>query len=681
MKGIKLIILFVLAAFISNAQVDSMLVKRSSDKQLKKLGKNAVKQNDMGSAVVFFEAYLKRKPNDAEAMYMLAKAYYEIGDYELAQSYFDKAYTKDKEKSGEALYYEAQMMKSLGKYDSAKIVFQKFRKEYKGEEKQLKKQATKEIAFCDSVQKLTGTEKKIIITHLDSTINKVNTEGAPISIDENTMIFTSLRTDKIEYIKEEDTASPVIRKLYYAKKENNQWKFSGEYGENLNATGFNTGNACFSPDRNRLYFTRCKINQQGKMICAIYVSEKNGEQWTEPLKLPKNVNNPKYSSSMPAVTTDPKKGNDIVYFVSDNKEGRGGRDIWYTVYDKKTKTYKTPKNAGNKINTIEDEISPFFDNETRTLYFSSEGLGGLGGFDIYKAIGDGKKWTGTENIGQPINTGADEVFYTIAPNREEGFFVSNRKGGVAIKGKNCCDDIYNYKLSEYIKITLAGTVSEQENPSKVIPDATVELYIKDKKTGEKYMVKSFTTDNVGKYNTTVEAGKEYSLVFKKTDYLGTSGDVNTLGVNVSIDLIKDGQLAKRPKEPIRIPNIQYEFDKANILESSKIAIDTTVLRLMENNPEVIVEIQSHTDSKGSDQYNEKLSQKRAESVVTYLIGKGINPLRLKAKGYGESKPIALNENSDGSDNPEGRAQNRRTDFKIIGTLDIEVLNEGSDAEE
>jgi len=680
-KGINIIIIFLLFAFVSNAQVDSMMVKRASTKQLKKLGKNAVKQNDLGASVVFFEAYLKRNKEDVDVMYLLAKSYYEIGDYEYAQLYFNKAYDKDRQKSGEAIYYKAQMLKSEGKYDSAKISFQKFKKEYKGENKLLKKQATKEIAFCDSAQALVGTEKKIIITHLDSTINKVNTEGAPVNIDENTLVFTSLRTDKIEYIKEEDTASPVIRKLYYATRENNNWKFNGEYGENLNAANFNTGNACFSPDRNRIYFTRCRTNPKGEMICAIYVSEKNGDSWSEPVKLPKTINNPKYTSTMPAVTTDPKKGNDIIYFVSNNKEGRGGMDIWYSVYDKKSKAYKTPKNAGNKINTSQDEISPFFDNETRTLYFSSNGLGGLGGFDIFKAVGDGKKWLVTENIGQPINSGADEIYYTISPNREEGFFVSNRKGGSALKGKGCCDDIYNYKHSEYIKITLAGTVSEQDNPSQAIPGATVEVFMKDKKSGEKVLIKTFIADDNGKYKTNIEAGREYLVVFKKTDYLGTSGDVSTIGINTSADLIKDGLLSRKPKEPMHIPNIQYEFDKSNILESSKIAIDTTVLKLMEANPEVIVEIQSHTDSKGSDQYNEKLSQKRAESVVSYLISKGIQPIRLKAKGYGESKPIAPNENADGSDNPEGRAQNRRTDFKIIGELDVELINSGTDAEE
>ena len=121
-----------------------------------------------------------------------------------------------------------------------------------------------------------------------------------------------------------------------------------------------------------------------------------------------------------------------------------------------------------------------------------------------------------------------------------------------------------------------------------------------------------------------------------------------------------------------------EFDKANILESSKLALDTTVLRLMLDNPQIIIEIMSHTDSKGNDQYNMKLSQRRAESVVTYLISKGVKVQRLSAKGYGESKPVAPNENPDGSDNPDGRTLNRRTDFKIIGHLDIEVINDYDD---
>jgi OOP family OmpA-OmpF porin len=408
------------------------------------------------------------------------------------------------------------------------------------------------------------------------------------------------------------------------------------------------------------------------MICAIYVSHKEGNAWSEPEKLPKTINHPKYTSTMPAVTTDPAKGHEMIYYVTNNKAGRGGMDIWYTVYDKKKKLYKAPKNAGSKVNTSQDEISPFFDNDTRTLYFSSNGLGGLGGFDVFRARGDGKKWTGTENIGPPVNTGADEVFYTISTRRGEGFFVSNRKGGNALKNKTCCDDIYFYRHSEYIRLFVSGTVTELVNNKQVsIDNAVIELYIRDKTTKEKFLVRTVTTDKNGRYKTPVEADQEYVVVVKKEDFLGTNGDVSTVGVTSSGDIKKSFTLTKQPREPVRIPNIQYEFDRANIAPGSKVSLDMTVYKLMVNNPEIIVEIQAHTDSKGTDAYNLKLSQKRAESAVSYLISKGIDARRLIAKGYGESQPIAPNEFPDGRDNPDGRARNRRMDFKIVGVLDQE----------
>ncbi|MEO6302291.1 MAG: tetratricopeptide repeat protein, partial [Bacteroidia bacterium] len=249
MRDIKYIIIFILFAFVARSQSDSMLVQRASPKVLKRLGKNAMQQNDPSSAITFYEAYLKKNYRDAKVMYQLGQAYLQIRDYDRAQHMFLNAYEQDVEKAPTSLYFHAQMQKSNGLYDSAKVNFQKFKKEYKGEEKGLKKQATKEIAFCDSVQKLVTVEKKIVVTHLDSTVNKVNTEGAPINIDENTLVFTSLRTDKKEYVIEDDTAQTIKRKLYLAKRENNEWKFSGEYGANLNDPEFNTGNACFSPDR------------------------------------------------------------------------------------------------------------------------------------------------------------------------------------------------------------------------------------------------------------------------------------------------------------------------------------------------------------------------------------------------------------------------------------------------
>lgn len=376
---------------------------------------------------------------------------------------------------------------------------------------------------------------------------------------------------------------------------------------------------------------------------------------------------------MPSVGADPVKGNDILYFVSDRPGGKGKLDIWYSSYNKKNKVFQAPKNAGAKVNTAENEISPFFDSETRSLYYSSDGSGGLGGYDIFKTIGDGKQWTGHQNLGLPLNSGADDIFYTIATDRQEGFFVSNRKGGNALKNRTCCDDIYYYKLLKYVLVTLSGNVSEMMDPSSPLANAVVEIFFIDKVTKEKVLVKRVSTDAGGNYSTSVEPGHDYFVVVKKDDYLGTSGEFTTQDVLANKNINVDLQLVRKPKLPIHIPNVRYQYDRSELEEGSKLPLDTTVFKLMVDNPEIIVEIMAHTDSKGTDAYNLKLSQKRAESVVKYLLSKGIAPGRLKARGYGETMPVAPNSNPDGTDNPLGRAKNRRTDFKIIGVIDAEII--------
>lgn len=676
MTVIRYILFFCIVSLGLKAQTDTVALMQMDGKDLRKLGMNSILQNDPNSAVTFLEYSLKKNKNYHAAQILLAEAYRLVRNYEASEKMYALAYKGDPEKYPEALFYQAEMQKSNGDYDKAKENFAKFKKEYKGDDHDMKKMAGKEIEFCDSAKTILLAEKKIMVKHLNTDINKVNVESAPMSLDENTMVFSSLRTDKEEYIIEGDTNNALVRKMYVAEKKNDEWVFQREWEEPFNKPGFNTGNAAMTPDRKKMYFTRCKPNWQGKMICAIYVSEKNGDTWSEPEKLAKSINNPKYTNTQPAVSIDPVKKDEIIYFVSDREGTKGGMDIWYFTYDVKKKMYKPVKNAGTKINTKKDEITPYFDNETRSLYFSSEGHPGLGGFDIYKAVGDGKKWLSAQNIGAPFNSGADDIYYTISKNREEGFLVSNRKGSVGLKHATCCDDIYSYKYTEYIHVNIKGLIYTMENSTtKYLPGAILELYSKDKKTGERFLIKTATASEIAAFDMKLEAGNDYQIVVKKDGYLSNSYDFSTKNIEKTITLEKDIPLETLPKEPIRIPNVLYEFDKSIIQEPSKLALDTTILRLMQDNPQIIVEISSHTDSKGNDNYNMKLSQRRAESVVEYLTSKGIQKERLKAQGYGETKHIAPNDNPDGSDNPEGRALNRRTDFKIIGKLDIEVIND------
>ena len=673
MKGTSYIFVWLLVVSNVYAQQDSSVLRNSNGKTLKRIAENALKQNDPNTAIFYLETYTKQYKQDANGKFLLGIAYMQVRDYDRSQRMFLNAYNTDKKKSAEALYFHALMQKSNSKYDSAKVNFQKFKKEYKGKEKALKRQATKEIAYCDSVSKIIKLKNKILVQHLDTTINKVHVEAAPLNLDENTMVYTSFRTEEREF-SEEGSTQTKQRKLYVARKKNGKWKFDGEFAENINSEEYNTGNAALSPDKKRMYFTRCKPNFKGEMICAIYVSEFIDKAWSEPVRLPKEINNPKYTSTMPAITTDPVKGNEIIYFVS-NRKGKGKLDIWYSVYDKKKKSYKPARNAGIKLNTPQNEITPYFDNDTRTLYFSSDGLGGLGGYDIYRVKGNGNKWGLPENVGQPLNSGADDIYYSLSPSRNEGFFVSNRKGGNALKNSTCCDDIYAFKNGDYVKVSLKGNVTDMMDKHDMVKDAVVEIYIKDKFTGSKLLVKTTKTNSLGNYQANLEAGQQYYVLVKKPEYLGSSFEVSTEEVFSYKEIGEDLHLVKKPKAAVRIPNVTYESDKSKISEKGKMVLDSTVLKLMLENPEIIVEIQAHTDSKGSEQYNLKLSQKRAEEAVNYLLSKGINPQRLVPKGYGESLPIAPNENSDGTDNPVGRAKNRRTDFKIVGVLDSELINE------
>jgi OmpA-OmpF porin, OOP family len=673
--------IYILLLFVSSvcfAQVDTLAIKHMSASVLKKTGKNAMQQNDFSSAIPYYEQYLKLQKKDAVIEFNLAECYRNTRNYEKAEAMYATAYKSDPENNSVALYYHAQMLKTKGEFDKAKEDFKKFKKEYKGDDKLIKKSAGKDIDYCDSAKLIVIKETKTIVQHLDTTINKIHIEASPVSIDTNKFMFSSLRTNKREYVVEGDTNNLLVRKFYTAKRVNGEWKFEGEWNESFNFPGESAGNASFTPDGKKMYFSRCKPNWTGEIICAIYMSENVDGTWSEPLKLDKKINNPKFNSTQPAVSIDPAKGDEIVYFISNRKEkSKGGTDIWYFTYDKKKKIYKEPKNAGAKVNTAKDELSPYFDNDTRTLYFSSEGLPGIGGLDVFKIVGGPRGTANPENLGKPVNSGADDIFYSIAKNREEGFFVSNRKGSNSLKNATCCDDIYSYKLTQYIHINIDGIVSEVTDSTrpKLLEGSIVEVYLLNKTTGEKTLINSTPTDKNGKYNLNLEADKDYFVSVKQEGFLNAGQEVSTRNITSSQTISKNFHISSLPKEPIRIKNIEYEFDRSELLPNSKIVIDTTILPLMLANPQIIVELSSHTDSKGTDKYNQTLSQKRAESVVAYLVTKGIDKKRMQAVGYGESKPIAPNEKPDGSDDPDGRQRNRRTEFRVVGQLDVEVINE------
>lgn len=668
-----------------------------SPKRLKALGDNALEIGDIYSARDFYKMYCDKK-KDADVMFQLAECYRASREYVQAATYYDKAYKQDK-KNLLALYHYGEMLKIYGYYADAKKCFTQFKQSYKGGyDIDYKRLAANQIASCDSAQYLIDSSAAAEIKRLNSTINKFSVEFAPIFLNDTTLLYSSMRTDTALFvITDEQNPDIPHRQFYVGKKRKGDWQFVGEWLDgDFNQENMHCGNGAFSPDRKQFYFTRCEQNWKYKTLCKIYVSTNERGQWTPASLLPENINFKKTTNTQPTVGIDSKTGNQVLYFSSDRPEGRGGMDIWYSVYDSKSHKWGDPKNCGNRINTTADEVTPFYQNQDKTLYFSSNGMGGLGELDVYRAIGELAKWTSIENVGGPINSGFDDMYYSINSTNTEGFFASNRQSDK--NASTCCDDIFSFKYVDKLAIGVEGKVylkpneiitkalkDEVEQMAETKIDTTadyvegvvVSLFMLDENK-EKMFISVDTTDEKGQYFFDLQENKDYVLQYESSKYTPPQRTISTQGMTFSDTLyLEDVGVDYIPHDIFVIKNIYYEFDKSNLTMEAKRTISRTLLVIMKEYPQIVVEIGSHTDSKGNDNYNLKLSQRRAESVVNFLIANGIQKERLRAKGYGETKPIAPNENEDGSDNPEGRAKNRRTEFRVIGTLNqyFEIIYE------
>ncbi len=683
--------LLCLVSLSAEAQLDKLNKLNAS--LLSDYGDSALAMGDGWSAVQYFDVLCKKKPKDASAQYRLGLAHKMARNYEKAEAAFQKAYDADNEKQLLALFELGLMQKMQGRYEEAAETLVSFRKKNRGAKnaKVMSKKVRLAVEGCNIARRLIDTiPLNVQIEHLPKSINSVHIDFSPVLSPDGTLIYGSMKDsgyDKAYKMKELDSAPK--RKLYQASKEDGKWTDQGEWKGPFNKAGLNTGNGQFSPDGERFFFTRCAKNKSKKTICAIFVSRMENGEWQEPTKLPETVNHPDYSSSMPSFGIETFRNREVLYFVSERPEGKGGKDIYYALYDSKRDTYREAANCGFRINTAEDELSPYFDVGTRTLYFSSEGHPGLGGLDVFKSVGEMRKWEDAENVGYPINTEKDELYYILAEDGESGFFTSNRAEARTFKHKHCCDDIFAFETlpppptpveetpevveaPKPVQPVLEGKVVENDPADpveKLVGNALVTLY--EMENGQKKFVRSTYSKKDGKYNFKLIPGKEYEITVSKDGYFSKS---------VPVEKGKDGEpvvkqnllLEQLAKGPIIIKNIYYEFDKADLTPESLTAIDKYLYPVLIDNPSIIVEISSHTDSKGNDSYNRRLSQQRAESVVSYLKKRGLKAERLQAKGYGENKPIAENTNPDGSDNPEGRQKNRRTEFRVVGQIDQDI---------
>lgn len=674
------ILLLLLAAINLQAQDTTATPKKPAKFKYKKSVKVADKRLAAGNlygAYEMYETIVGKKPEAYAIAWKLANVYYQARDYKKAEEWFAYLVEKQATEYPQAEYWQALMIKMNGRYFEAMPKFQSIAKKYSGEDPTLWKRWAKiEAEGCELALKSIDEPALINITHLNRSVNSAYSDISPVLWNDNTLLFATLPSDTV-LIKGDNGAHML--KLYQAKITGNGYDEAVPF-EKFNVAGAHVANGNFSPDGKRFYFTICKEVTVAEINCAIYMSELQDGNWGEPVDLGPEINLAGYTNTHPTIGTY-KVAGDVLYFTSNRPNGRGGKDIWYAIMGKNGK-YGAPKNAGSKLNTDRDEATPYYDASTGALYFSSTGHAGCGGYDVFYSTGATNKWDEPKNIGYPINSPTDDMYYRFLPNSRKGYFVSNRPGVFALKSETCCDDIFSFEPYNILNIGVNGFVLDEADPGTPLNGAKVALYLSGYKgLDQDILVSEVTLSNNKPYFFTLNADANYKLVAGKEGYLKGSGVLSTMGITASDTLTLDILLKRLVKDKsYSLRNIYYDYDKWDIREESKPNLDSLYTILVEN-PGITIELSSHTDSRGSESYNQTLSQKRAESCVAYLISKGIAKDRLVAKGYGESKPIEDCttqpgcSNESGSDDCDCHQKNRRTEFRILSDKPVEVFYE------
>ena len=433
--------------------------------------------------------------------------------------------------------------------------------------------------------------------------------------ESNQLFFTSTRNQAQGDEYSGITGSKPADIFWAQKDEKGKWGKPQTIDSELNSD-FDEGACCFSPDGKTMYLTQCKTDPQYPRYATIAVSNRSDAAWSKPKEL--NISKDTLSSfAHPAVSPD----GEWLYFVSDMPGGLGGMDIWRCQLLSGSETGGV-ENLGAPINTAGDEMFPTF-RPNGDLYFSSDGHPGLGGLDIFIAKPKTVGWT-VEHPGFPLNSQGDDFGMTFEGLLNQGYFSSSRGDNRGL------DHIYSFFNPEIVQ-TVKGWVYEQDGYE--LTDAQVYMVGNDG-TNLKLSVRGD-----GSFTQEIKPGVDYVLLGTCKGYLNHQEQLRVEPVMESEEYVLQFPLANIAA-PVLIENIFYDFDKATLRPESATALDELV-KLLNENPNVTIELSAHTDYKGSDQYNERLSQRRAESVVNYLIEHGIAADRLTPKGYGEGKPKTI----------------------------------------
>lgn len=461
----RILILLILLISLSS-------VAQTQEENLK-YGDEAFADGDFYSASTYYFGILKQDSSDISIAYKYAESCRLFNDYKSSEKWYSFVNSSSKSKDYPlALFYLALMNKSNGRYSDARNNFYSYYNLHKSDDNYFFKKALHEVDACEYARKLIKDTIPVRIDHLSENVNTPYSEFGALQLGDTALYYSALRpnsTEEFEYL----LPNFYLAKIYKSKTTIAGWSAGKELQPKINDRESNNANASFSSDHKRLYFTRCSPEKLSDMKCAIYVAEMKNGKWQEPVKLNEKINLEGYTSTQPSIGNLTESDGEVLYFISDRPGGNGKNDIWYSVI--KDGKYNDPTNLGSIVNTPGDEISPFYYNDTKTLYYSSDWQDGLGGFDIFKSKGSLSEWSTPENLGYPVNTSYNDMYYTINENDSDGYFTSNRPGSFYIKGETCCNDIWSYEWMEPKKVKRDSivlnkdTVNYEQNIKDLLP--------------------------------------------------------------------------------------------------------------------------------------------------------------------------------------------------------------------
>ncbi len=608
---------------------------------------NGIREFDLlnyEEALSYFLRAVSADPGFYEAWLLAGDVCFEMSKYSDAIDHFRKAVSINAEFYPVVYFNKGNALMALGRYEEARISYNKL-SFYDNVPERIRRSAGQKILNCDFAIDAIKNPVPFDPVDIGAAINSEDDEYWPtLTADEQVLIFT--RQTK------RDTSGrrvpPNLREDFYISYFiDDEWTPAREIGPPLSSE-LNEGAPSVTADGRLIFFTGCN-REDGHGSCDIYFAERTGNKWGEPVNLGPPVNTTAWEAQ-PSVTPDGQ----TIYFSSNRRGGQGNMDLWYSNYLGNGK-WDTPVNMGDVINTPGNEMSPFIHADTRTLYFSSDGHTGMGGYDLFVIRRDEEKgWTAPVNLGYPLNTHHDEIGLIVNASGDRGYFASDRMTGLV-------RDIYTFELypeARPLEVSyMKGTVFDAETRRRL--SAGFELI--DLETAET-VIQSLSDPVTGEFLVPIATGRDYALNVSGEGYLFYSDHFSLSGFSPQTDpYLKDIPLNPiKEGEKTVLRNIFFEFDSYELKPESIVELDYLV-GFMNNNPAIRIRINGHTDNVGGADYNMELSDRRVESVAGYLYRSGISPQRVEYRGFGETMPVATNETE------EGRALNRRIEFEITGS--------------